>query len=68
MFSMKACNLCNRDLLKTDFEISRVDLLQVDLLASGEGFFRPRRGRPSDEVARGRPSSRAILNPTKDFF
>ena len=24
--------------------------------------------RPLDEVARGRPSSRAKLNPTKDFF
>ena len=37
-------------------------LLQGDLL------FRTWSGRPSDEVARGRPLSRAILNPTKDFL
>ena len=29
---------------------------------------RPRNGQAIDEVARGRPSSRAILNRTKDFF
>ena len=41
-----------------------LDLLQVDLLASGARVFRLESGRPSDEVARGR----AILNPNKDFF
>ena len=41
-----------------------LDLLQVDLLASGARVLRPESGRPSDEVARGR----AILNPKKDFF
>ena len=41
-------------------------MLQVDLLASGASLFRPRSGRPSDEVARA--SSRAILNQTKDFI
>ena len=45
-----------------------LDLPQVDLLASGASLFRPRGGRPSDEVARDCPSSRAILNPTKDFI
>ena len=35
-----------------------IDLLQVDLLAN---LFRPRSGRPSDEDARGQPSSRALL-------
>ena len=30
-----------------------LDLLQVDLLASRASLFRPRSGRPSDEVARG---------------
>ena len=30
--------------------------------------YGPRSGQASDEVARGRPSSRAILNRTKDFF
>ena len=45
-----------------------LDLPRVDLLASGANHFRPRGGRPSDEVARDRPSSCAILNPTKDFI
>ena len=45
-----------------------LDSPQVDLLASGASLLRPRGGRPSDEVARDRPSSCAILNPTKDFI
>ena len=31
-------------------------------------LFRPRGGQVSDEVAIGRPASRAILNRTKDVF
>ena len=44
-----------------------LDLLQADHLASGASIFR-RGCLPSDEVARDRSSSRAILNPTKDFI
>ena len=44
-------------------------MLQVDLLASGASLFlAAKRPTASDEVARGRPSSRAIWNPSKDFF
>ena len=40
-----------------------VDLLQVDLLASGESLFWPQSGRP-----RATKSREVIWDPTKDFF
>ena len=50
-------SLLQSNLVNTDTERA-IDLLQVDLtsLASEVSFFRPRSGRPSDEVL------------TKDFF
>jgi len=47
----------------------RIDLLQVDLLASGACLVWPRSGRPWATKSRVvDPSSRAIWNGTKDFF